>query len=127
MRTELERRLNQPTIADSFFEMLRGRGFGVPAGADERARFERVKELVRIYQSPDDHFDLYLLCEAMVEFDELFTLWRVHHVQMVERMIGSKPGTGGSEGVTYLKTTLDRKFFPELWELRTYLSDKSGY
>ena len=66
-----------------------------------------------------------MLAESLVEFDELFTLWRVHHVQMVERMIGSKPGTGGSAGVAYLKTTLDRKFFPELWELRTYLSDIS--
>lgn len=127
MRTELERRLNQPTIADSFFEMLRGRGFAVPAGAEDQARLERVMELVRVYQSPDNNYDLYLLCEAMVEFDELFTLWRVHHVQMVERMIGSKPGTGGSEGVAYLKATLDQKFFPELWELRTYLSDKTGY
>lgn len=126
-RAELERRLGQPTIADSFFEMLRARGFAVPVGVEERARLERVRELVRIYQSPDQNFDLYLLCEAMVEFDELFTLWRVHHVQMVERMIGSKPGTGGSEGVVYLRGTLDRKFFPELWELRTYLSDKSGY
>jgi tryptophan 2,3-dioxygenase len=51
-------------------------------------------------------------------------LWRVHHVQMVERMIGSKPGTGGSPGVSYLRSTLDRKFFPELWELRTELGGR---
>jgi tryptophan 2,3-dioxygenase len=43
---------------------------------------------------------------------------------MVERMVGTKPGTGGSEGVNYLKSTLDKKFFPELWEARTFLSSK---
>ena len=123
-RGELERRLGQPTVGDAFFDLLRSRGFSVPHGADEQSRMQRVQELVRIYQSPDDHYDLYLLCEALVEFDELFTLWRLHHVQMVERMIGAKPGTGGSAGVAYLRGTLERKFFPELWELRTYLSDK---
>ena len=124
-RTELERRLSQPSIGQAFFGLLQARGFNVPSGADEESRMQRVRELVRIYQSPDDHYDLYLLCEAMVEFDQLFTIWRLHHVQMVERMIGSKPGTGGSAGVAYLRGTLDRKFFPELWELRTYLSDRT--
>ncbi|MGQ0813716.1 MAG: tryptophan 2,3-dioxygenase [Gemmatimonadota bacterium] len=126
-RAELERRMSAPTVGSAFFGMLRARGFKVPAGNDDAQRSARVSELVRIYQQPDASYDLYLLCEAMVEFDELFTLWRLHHVQMVERMIGSKPGTGGSAGVAYLRGTLDRKFFPELWELRTYLSDKSGY
>lgn len=127
-RRELERRIGAPTIATSFFAMLRKRGLDVPDGAGDAERERRVKELVRIYQQPDSYYDLYLLCEAMVEFDELFTLWRVHHMQMVERMIGSKPGTGGSAGVSYLRGTLDRKFFPELWELRTYLSDRTdGY
>ena len=123
-RAELERRMNQPSVGDAFFELLRKRGFNTPAGADDASRAQRVQELVRIYQSPDDDYDLYLLCEALVEFDELFTLWRLHHMQMVERMIGSKHGTGGSAGVAYLRGTLDRKFFPELWELRTYLSDR---
>lgn len=105
-----------------FLEMLRARGFELPAGDEDAARLARVRELVRIYQRPDGQYDLYLLCEALVEFDELFMLWRVHHVQMVERMIGSKPGTGGSSGVSYLRSTLDRKFFPELWEVRSFLS-----
>lgn len=126
-RRELERRMKAPTIPTAFFGMLRARGFHAPEGNDEAQREARVRELVKVYQKPDAHYDLYLLCEAIVEFDELFTLWRVHHVQMVERMIGSKPGTGGSAGVSYLRGTLDRKFFPELWELRTYLSEKSGY
>lgn len=115
----LEKKCREGVI-EGFNGMLRRRGFELKEG-------ERARELVRIYQDPDAHYDLYLLSEAMVEFDELFTLWRVHHVQMVERMIGSKPGTGGSPGVAYLRTTLDRKFFPDLWELRTHLSDKTGY
>ena len=110
----LEKKCSQDLVA-SFNDLLRGRGFAMKEG-------ERARELAQIYQTPDDHYDLYLLCESMVEFDELFTLWRVHHVQMVERMIGSKPGTGGSPGVSYLRTTLDRRFFPDLWELRTHLA-----
>lgn len=125
---ELTKRISGPTIVSSFFRLLQSRGFDTPVGKDEASHEKRVRELVRIYQEPDAHYDLYLLCEAMVEFDELFLLWRVHHMQMVERMIGSKPGTGGSAGVSYLRSTLDRKFFAELWELRSYLSDKSdGY
>ncbi len=124
-RDSLDRRLAAPTISQALFGLLRGRGFKLPDGDDEAAREARVLELVRIYLHPDDAYDLYMLCEALVEFDELFTLWRLHHVQMVERMIGSKPGTGGSAGVAYLRTTLDRKFFPELWELRSHLSSNA--
>ena len=125
---ELTRRISGPTILSAFFKLLRSRGFDLPEGSDQDSHDKRVHELVRIYQNPDENYDLYLLCEAMVEFDEQFTLWRVHHMQMVERMIGSKPGTGGSAGVSYLRGTLDRKFFAELWELRSYLSDKTnGY
>ncbi len=61
------------------------------------------------------------MLEAFIEFDERFLLWRGRHIRMVERMIGFKPGTGGSMGVRYLETTLQKKFFPELWEVRTVL------
>jgi tryptophan 2,3-dioxygenase len=132
-RAELETRLTAPTLGESFYALLRRRGFDLPSGdgavlvgADDPARERRVRELVRLYQHPDDHYSLYLLAEALVEFDEMFSLWRLHHVEMVERMIGSKPGTGGSEGVAYLRLTLGRKFFPELWELRSYLSTRSA-
>ena len=65
--------------------------------------------------------------EALLEHDEFFfSLWRSHHIKMVERMVGAKRGTGGSEGIGYLRTTLDKKFFPELWEARTYLDVKHG-
>ena len=121
-RVELERRAREPTLNDAFYALLRRRGFTLPEGPDQRET--RVLELVRIYQQPDDHYDLYLLAEALVEYDESFALWRLNHVTMVERMIGSKPGTGGSEGVSYLQRTTGAKFFPELWEVRSYLSSK---
>ena len=72
-----------------------------------------------MYSEPSSHFDLYLLCEAMIEYDENFSLWRHRHILMVERMIGGKKGTGGTEGVRYLSTTLGKRCFPELWEVRT--------
>jgi hypothetical protein len=82
--------------------------------------------LIRLYQNPQSDYVLYMLAEAMIEFDEMFYIWRLRHIAMVERMIGSKPGTGGSEGVAYLRTTLGRKFFPDLWELRTGLSTRNA-
>jgi tryptophan 2,3-dioxygenase len=132
-RAALQARLHGPTLGGRFHAMLARRGFDIQAepdaapgsdtGEDARARHDRrIRALLAIYQDPASHYDLYLLAEALIEFDEMFYLWRLRHIAMVERMIGSKPGTGGSEGVSYLRTTLARKFFPELWELRTHLS-----
>ena len=126
-RKGLQQRMAAPSINEAFYGLLRRRDFTLPEGDDETQREARVRELLRIYQRPDDHYDLFLLAEALVEYDQFFGLWRQHHVAMVERMIGSKPGTGGSEGVAYLRKTTDRKFFPELWELRSYLSSKASY
>jgi tryptophan 2,3-dioxygenase len=74
----------------------------------------------------EQRYEEFQLAEALLEHDEYFSLWRSHHIKMVERMVGAKRGTGGSEGIGYLKTTLDKKFFPELWEARTYLDAKHG-
>lgn len=132
---KLEARLSQPSIADAFYAMLRRRGFALPEVAAaasvevrEAAALERISELRRVYQDSEKHYELFLLTESLIEYDEMFSMWRLRHVKMVERMIGSKTGTGGSEGAAYLKKTVDRTFFPELWELRSYLSKKSsGY
>jgi len=80
--------------------------------------------VVEILTHPEKLNEEYQLAEALLEHDEHFSLWRSHHIKMVERMVGTKRGTGGSEGVGYLRTTLDKKFFPELWEARTYLSTR---
>jgi tryptophan 2,3-dioxygenase len=136
----LEARLSQPSLADAFYAMLRRRGFNLPEvstatgsertanseGPREEAGRQRISELKRIYQDSERHYELFLLTESLIEYDEMFSMWRLRHIKMVERMIGSKTGTGGSEGAAYLKKTVERQFFPELWELRSYLSKKSS-
>jgi len=86
---------------------------------------DQIREgLLEIYGN-SKHRDLQTLCEALLSYDEQLSLWRFRHVQMVERMIGMKKGTGGSLGVSYLAQTLTKRFFPELWDVRTHLSN--GY
>jgi tryptophan 2,3-dioxygenase len=100
--------------------VLRRRGFGTEDSETLTQSFKTI------YQESEQYYDLYLLLEEFIEFDERFLLWRGRHVRMVERMIGMKPGTGGSLGVNYLETTLSKKFFPELWEVRTLLGATTG-
>lgn len=80
-----------------------------------------IRGILPIYQHPGDHLPLHLLSESLVEFDEYLGLWREHHIRAVERVIGAKPGTGGSQGVGYLRTTTSKKCFPVLWDVRNYL------
>ncbi|HZI94823.1 MAG TPA: tryptophan 2,3-dioxygenase family protein [Patescibacteria group bacterium] len=126
-RELLKQRLDAPTLLDAFDELLRARGFAMPAPGAAGMSEARLVALKTVYDHHDDHDDLYQLSEAMIEYDENFQLWRYHHIRMVERMIGRKPGTGGSEGVGYLAKTLDKRCFPELWEVRTRLSGGGGY
>jgi len=129
----LQCRLDSPSLGAAFFALLRRSGFDAPADDDPRdekerrsGRSRRTRAIVEILTHPEKLYKEYQLSEALLEHDEHFSLWRSHHIKMVERMVGTKRGTGGSEGVGYLKTTLDQKFFPELWEARTYLSTKHG-
>jgi tryptophan 2,3-dioxygenase len=114
-RERLERRLTEPSLYDRAKELLARRGFAV--GTSE----EVIESMRLIYTNEAANYDLYLLLEDLIEFDERFLLWRGRHIRMVERMIGRKHGTGGSSGVEYLATTLGSKFFPELWDVRTHL------
>jgi len=118
----LEARLKQSSLVDAFDRLLHARGFEMPAAGSTGLPEARLGALKIIYDRHESYDDLYQLCEAMIEYDENFQLWRYHHLRMVERMIGRKPGTGGSEGVGYLATTLDKRCFPELWEVRTHLT-----
>jgi tryptophan 2,3-dioxygenase len=130
----LQLRLNSPSLGETFFALLRRGGLDAPAGDDKPSdekekrsnQSKRVRAIVEILTHPEKLYKEYQLAEALLEHDEYFALWRSHHIKMVERMVGAKRGTGGSEGVGYLKKTLDNKFFPELWEARTYLSSKHG-
>ena len=74
-----------------------------------------------VYRDADRWFELYQLAEKLVDIDDALAGWRHKHVVTVERIIGLKPGTGGSAGAAYLRSTLDKRAFPELWSLRTEL------
>ena len=116
-RRRLQRRLSEPNLYYALKRFLTRRGHHM-------ATHDEIVESFRtIYDDADRNVELYVLLEAFIEFDERFLLWRGRHIRMVERMIGHKPGTGGSMGVRYLETTLQRKFFPELWEVRTVLGN----
>lgn len=119
-RSRLDRRLAEPSLYDKVKDLLRRSGFSVDT---HDALIETFRT---IYSEPGAHYELYLLLEALIEFDERFLLWRGRHVLMVERMIGAKSGTGGSLGAAYLATTLQHRFFPELWEVRTVLGKGYG-
>jgi tryptophan 2,3-dioxygenase len=129
----LQARLDAPTLGAVFYAYLRQRGLDAPAddaalAPDERQRRygRRVRAALEILTHYEARAEEFQLAESLIAHDEHFQLWRAHHVQMVERMVGAKRGTGGSEGVGYLRATLDQKFFPELWEARTHLDARHG-
>jgi tryptophan 2,3-dioxygenase len=120
----LFRRLREDSLRDVFFKALEALGTLKPpsAAATEEENFQaRAKAIHALYRDERHHRDWIDVCERLTEFDELVVSWRLRHIQMVERTIGIRMGTGGSAGSSYLKLTLDKKFFPELWEARTYL------
>jgi tryptophan 2,3-dioxygenase len=126
MYGKLERRLREPSLRDVFFEALTSLGVmpALTANATEQERFEaRARALLSIYHDERGHRDWIDVCERLTEFDELIVGWRLRHIQMIERTIGVKMGTGGSSGASYLKVTLDKKFFPELWAARSMLTE----
>jgi tryptophan 2,3-dioxygenase len=104
-RARLEQRLAEPSLADAFNTLLERRGLTV----------------AQLYRDGSRHGDVLELAEALLDHDEGFRLWRLRHIEMVERQIGDKPGTGGSTGVKYLQSTLQKRFFPELWQVRSQL------
>ncbi|HSS18792.1 MAG TPA: tryptophan 2,3-dioxygenase family protein [Pyrinomonadaceae bacterium] len=129
----LQKRFSAPSLNDAYYAALRRRGLDAPvveSSAAEREQLKaygkRTQAIVEILTHFEARFEEFQLTEALLEHDEYFSLWRSHHIKMVERMVGTKRGTGGSEGVGYLRTTLDKKFFPELWEARTYLDFNHG-
>jgi tryptophan 2,3-dioxygenase len=132
-RERLQTRLARPSLSDCFYRVLERRGLKAPLtsadanAAEQRKTYEeRTRAVLEILTHFEERYEEFQLSEALLEHDEYFSLWRSHHIKMVERMVGAKRGTGGSEGIGYLKTTLDKKFFPELWEARTYLDISHG-
>jgi tryptophan 2,3-dioxygenase len=121
----LERRLREPSLHDVFFDALCTMGkLQFTDNATDRERFDaRARAVLALYRDERNHRDWIDVCERLTEFDELVVSWRLRHIQLVERVIGVRMGTGGSAGSSYLKLTLDKKFFPELWEARTLLTE----
>jgi tryptophan 2,3-dioxygenase len=113
----LRRRLREPSLWDAFCHVLTARGLPMPAGDEEVRRTSLKTLLAQVDARPEEFY----LSESLLTHDELFAKWRYHHVLMVERQIGSKTGTGGSTGASYLRTTLDKRFYPELWAARSFL------
>lgn len=117
-----------PSIYDEAIALIARQGFDIPDTLLNRdfSQNHTINDglsaaWLQIYRNPDQYFELYELAEELVDVEDHFQQWRFRHMKTVERIIGHKKGTGGSSGVGFLKTALDRTFFPELWAVRTEL------
>jgi tryptophan 2,3-dioxygenase len=124
-RAALERRYREPTLWDGFLHYLAREGYAVPsalltrdvvAAVEPSADVQRI--VVEIYRKDTKNAEL---CERLVDLDEGVQEWRYRHVKMVERTIGTTPGTGGSTGAAYLRETVGAPAFPDLWAIRSQL------
>jgi tryptophan 2,3-dioxygenase len=115
-----------PSLYDEALRLLSRRGLQLPTHLLERdwtrphEPYDAVEQAwLTVYQSPDEHWELYQLAEKLIDLEDAFRLWRFRHLTTVERVIGFKRGTGGTGGVSYLRKMLDVVLFPELWRART--------
>lgn len=120
--------VTQPSIYDTSIALLARRGLPIdpvlldrPKDVTHAADPTVLHAWQTVYRDPEIHWDLYELAEKLVDFEDYFRRWRFNHVTTVERVIGFKRGTGGTEGVSYLRRMLDVVLFPELWDVRTTL------
>jgi len=118
--------LTEPSLYDESLALLARRGLSIPKNKLKRDFSQpyvadaKVTEAWRaVYRDAETHWDLYELAEKLVDLEYRFHLWRFSHMKTVERIIGSKHGTGGTSGVNYLKKALELTFYPELWQVRT--------
>jgi tryptophan 2,3-dioxygenase len=124
-RAELARLLGELSVYDAFLHYLQANGAALPAAALARdpaqatAADPQVQEaLLAVYRSQPFQAQV---CERLVDLDEGLQEWRYRHVKMVERTIGARPGSGGSAGAAYLRETLFKPLFPDLWAIRAQL------
>ena len=113
----LKAALERQSLREASHDALKRAGFDLGDGSDEAISAAWLE----VYRDADRWFDLYQLAEKLVDIDDALSMWRFKHVLTVERIIGNKPGTGGSAGAPYLRSTLEKRAFPELWSLRTAL------
>ena len=114
-RTALQRALSEPSLREASLGALERAGFEL----GDRSVEAIARAWLEVYRDSGRWFDLYELAEKLVDIDDALAAWRFKHVLTVERIIGNKRGTGGSAGAPYLRSTLDKRVFPELWALRT--------
>jgi tryptophan 2,3-dioxygenase len=117
-----------PSLYDESLKLLARRGLSVPASHTQRdwtqpyQASDAVEQAWLVaYRDPKQHWEIYQLGEKLTDLEDSFRLWRFRHVTTVERIIGFKRGTGGTGGVSYLRSMLDVVLFPEIWKLRTDL------
>ena len=116
-RARLETALREPSLWEACTAALERSGFDVGDGSAEVL----AAAWLEVYRNAERWFELYELAEKLVDIDDALAAWRHKHVLTVERIIGNKRGTGGSAGAPYLRSTLEKRVFPELWALRTSL------
>ncbi|MBV8908579.1 MAG: tryptophan 2,3-dioxygenase [Sphingomonas sp.] len=116
-RRRLASALERPSLRDASQAALERAGLDLGDRSDEAL----AAAWLAVYRDADRWFELYQLAEKLVDLDDALASWRHKHVLTVERIIGNKAGTGGSAGASYLRSTLDKRIFPELWALRTDL------
>jgi tryptophan 2,3-dioxygenase len=116
-RGRLKAALEEPSLREAAIDALARAGFDLGDRSDEAL----AATWLQVYRDADRWFELYELAEKLVDIDDALASWRHKHVLTVERIIGNKRGTGGSAGASYLRSTLDKRVFPELWALRTDL------
>ena len=116
-RARLEKALGETSLRDAAVNALERAGIEV----GERTEAELATAWLTVYRDADRYFELYELAEELVDIDDALAGWRHKHVLTVERIIGNRAGTGGSAGAPYLRSTLAKRAFPELWSLRTEL------
>ena len=116
-RSRLEAALEEPSLREAATAALERAGFDVGDGSKDALSAAWLE----VYRDAERWFELYELAEKLVDIDDALASWRHKHVLTVERIIGNKRGTGGSAGAPYLRSTLDKRVFPELWDLRTDL------
>jgi tryptophan 2,3-dioxygenase len=126
----LSRLLTEPSLYDEFLRYLARRGYAVPADLLDRdvtvphpLSPGLVDVFATVYAAPAEHWGVYEACEELVDVEDNFQQWRFRHLQVVQRTIGHKVGTGGSSGVDFLRRALDLTFFPELFAVRTRVGE----
>jgi len=121
-RIELERRLREPSVVDHFYQFLKLRGVAISSELSNKdVTTSTVSDIVvqdGLFELYHRHPDVAILFELMTDFDEGLQEWRYRHIKLVERTIGAKHGTGGSLGVEFLKESLFKPLFPDLWAIR---------